>query len=183
MAEYNRELNAGIPTAEKNMINLGTRSRVALKNSIGSTDSIGREVGSGLERGIGSKIGDVVAAATRLAVGITGTLRNLLRTGSPSRAAIEIGGFVVEGLADGITKNIGLIEKASKLAADAIDIQPDIGAFDPRFITGQGGPVYSQETRNINYSPTFISPERQSYAEQQREFEKWTRTVALEGLI
>ncbi|MDD5484302.1 MAG: phage tail tape measure protein [Kiritimatiellae bacterium] len=47
-------------------------------------------------------------------------------------------------------------------------------------IPGQAQPSVS---KTYTFSPTFNSPERQSHAEQQREFEKWTQEVALGSLF
>jgi hypothetical protein len=68
----------------------------------GSLGKIGASIGNGLVNGLTNAWGTVTAGIRRLILRIPAVVRQLLGIKSPSRVFMEIGGFVGEGLAQGI---------------------------------------------------------------------------------
>lgn len=82
--------------------------------------SIGKDIINGLVNGIKSMAGSVWNAVKSVAGGIQDKMKSMLGIHSPSTVMAKIGGFVTEGLANGITGNGGLIDKATGLLTDKI---------------------------------------------------------------
>ena len=74
---------------------------------------------SGLSAGIRAGAGDAIAAAQSVASRVASTVRSALDIHSPSRVMMAIGGFVSEGLANGILAAQDLVQKASDALAMA----------------------------------------------------------------
>lgn len=75
-------------------------------------------VGSGINSGSGYAYG----AMSSFASGLVGTFKSIFKISSPSKVMAELGGFAVEGFADGVedTENIAL-KKIRKFATDVED--------------------------------------------------------------
>jgi phage-related protein len=90
---------------------------------------IGRDIIQGLVNGITSMVSSLMSKARDIANSVKNTIKDALNINSPSRVMIEIGGFIGEGLALGMTDVIPNIEKSSlKLASATV---PEIGRSEP----------------------------------------------------
>lgn len=102
-----------------------------LKNSILSTIKginllqIGKDIIQGLINGISGKIGAVVDKVKGLAKQVTGTLKSMMGIKSPSRVFRAIGDFLGKGLAIGIEKTRGLVERTTAALAQSATIEPE----------------------------------------------------------
>ncbi len=74
---------------------------------------------SGLTAGIQAGAGSAIAAAQSVASKVASTVRKALDINSPSRVMMAIGGFVSEGLANGILAAQNMVQKASDALAMA----------------------------------------------------------------
>ncbi|MGG0666762.1 hypothetical protein ABE042_22040 [Viridibacillus arvi] len=81
--------------------------------------TIGKNIIQGLINGIGSMIDSVGDKVAEIANSIPAGIRKLLGIHSPSRVAIKLGGFVGQGLANGIAATAGIIATATKKIAKA----------------------------------------------------------------
>ena len=72
----------------------------------------------GLASGINAGAGSAIAAAANVASRVRSTITSALRIASPSRVMEQIGLWVSQGLARGITFGTGFVEKASQRIAD-----------------------------------------------------------------
>ncbi|MBE6005589.1 MAG: hypothetical protein E7238_00190 [Sarcina sp.] len=79
-----------------------------------STESIGRNMGEGLVRGLNSKYSAVASAARRLADKAAEAMRAAAKVASPSRVTKEIGKFMGKGLEIGLIKTAGAVAKAGR---------------------------------------------------------------------
>lgn len=85
---------------------------------------IGKDIIRGLINGIGSMASAVWDKAKEIAGGITGSIKKVLGVASPSRVMIQVGKWTGEGLAIGMDKLVGDVERSAKhLASAAV---PDI---------------------------------------------------------
>lgn len=79
----------------------------------------GSQYGVGLANGIRASIPLVASASAALAAAAPKTTGKTLRTGSPSRVAMELGAYYGEGLAIGMMDELGGVVKASRALAGA----------------------------------------------------------------
>ncbi|QOV10940.1 hypothetical protein [Viridibacillus arvi] len=81
--------------------------------------TIGKNIIQGLINGIGSMMGEITSKVAEIANSIPEGIRKLLGIHSPSRVAIKLGGFVGQGLANGIAATVGIVATAAKKIAKA----------------------------------------------------------------
>lgn len=96
----------------------------------GQLQSAGYYAMSGLAAGIAAGSGSAIAQARSVANQVSSTIRSALKIHSPSRVMMEVGGFVGQGLANGIAATRNLVAKASQsLAVSSIpDPLADVSA-------------------------------------------------------
>lgn len=96
----------------------------------GQLQSAGYYAMSGLAAGIAAGSGSAIAQARSVADQVSSTIRSALKIHSPSRVMMEVGGFVGQGLANGIAATRNLVAKASQsLAVSSIpDPLADVSA-------------------------------------------------------
>lgn len=115
-----------------------------MKNSIVSTlqgvnlYQIGVNIVQGLINGISGMIGSVWRKVNEIADGIKKKLKSALDIHSPSRVMMEIGGFVGEGLANGIEGTKSLVEKASLGLAEASNFANNFSTFSNSVSSSNG---------------------------------------------
>ena len=80
---------------------------------------IGKQILRGLDLGINSKQPDVLASVSSLSEKIIEKTKNIFQIKSPSRVFAEIGGYIDQGLANGIADNIGTVESSVNTMAQA----------------------------------------------------------------
>lgn len=103
----------------------------------------GANILSGLVNGILGGIDSVRAAISSVADGVAGGFKEKMGIHSPSRVMAELGGFVSQGAAEGITAEQGAVAKATRdLAAVAVtEFQPGTSGSS----TGAGFAAVSQQ--------------------------------------
>lgn len=80
---------------------------------------IGADIINGLIRGIGSMVEAVWSKAKEIGSGIISTISSAVQTRSPSRLTTQIGEWVGQGLANGLTDTARQVTKASDMLAQA----------------------------------------------------------------
>lgn len=83
-----------------------------IKNGLGSLASVGKNFIAGLWNGIKAKFDSVVGKVKALAAKLPKAVKKVLGIASPSKVMMEIGGFVTEGLAEGIEGKLKLAKNA-----------------------------------------------------------------------
>lgn len=76
--------------------------------------TIGTLLGSSFSKGLTDSIGEVTKAAGKLAAAVKAALKKGLKIGSPSKVAVGYGHEVARGLALGITRHAGLVDRAMR---------------------------------------------------------------------
>lgn len=102
--------------------------------------SAGQNIINGLVSGLKSKIGEAVNAIQGAAGAIKDKFANALKIRSPSKVFAEFGKNITQGLANGVTNNLGLVSGSmGALSATAnISANPSLNAVDGSSV-GQGG--------------------------------------------
>lgn len=107
------------------VLETGKRVGKALLDGIGMIGSgIGEIVTnlfSGLTGGISDKIGEITTAASEIATNFITSVKNFFGIESPSTVMQEIGGFIVQGLINGLNVLGGLSEAAGNLLTTVTD--------------------------------------------------------------
>lgn len=100
----------------------------AFAGAAGWLVSAGRNIIAGVKNGITSAISGAVAAARNAAKRIVDGFKSALSIGSPSKLADrEVGQEITAGVAQGITRNMGAVDKAIKKIVPSISLAPDLG--------------------------------------------------------
>ncbi|AEG54021.1 phage tail tape measure protein [Sinorhizobium meliloti] len=103
----------------------GNEIVAAFKAIPGQMAAIGTDIIDGLYNGIQQRWNAVKGGLSSIGHGVINFIKNPLQTHSPSRVMHEIGGYVIQGLANGIMANQPLALSAAQESAGAIT-----GAFD-----------------------------------------------------
>lgn len=74
----------------------------------------------GMTFGLSSRIGEVAEAAARVAKTALNAAKQFLGINSPSKEFFKLGGWSSEGLANGITKNVGMVVSAGKYVGEKV---------------------------------------------------------------
>lgn len=85
-------------------------------------ESVGRNIISGLIRGLWGKFGDLMDTARSIARSIASKIQSALDIHSPSRVAIELGSFFTEGLEDGLLARAKQLMKAATQVGETVAI-------------------------------------------------------------
>jgi hypothetical protein len=83
---------------------------------------IGQQIVTGLIDGIQAKLSAAKEAVMNLGAAVRDGLKNLLGISSPSRVFAELGGFLGEGLSQGMRASLGGVQKAAAAMAGAATI-------------------------------------------------------------
>lgn len=130
--QWKNNLLSGMGGAKKEAYNKGRGIGISAKSGAGSVSlyGAGQDAASGFAGGIDSGAGWATSAAHRLASGVLARMRATLRSHSPSRAAMEIGGDTVDGyvipIEEGEEKAKKSAEKLSKAAL--VGLKPTVNA-------------------------------------------------------
>lgn len=99
---------------------LGSRAASGASSQRGAAHSAGANIGSGIASGISSMAGHVMSVAASLAARAVAVIRSALRIHSPSRVLRDqVGKYVSLGMAVGMERYVGAIDKASTALAQA----------------------------------------------------------------
>ena len=110
------------------------RAYSAISSMIGNFVSVGSYIAQGVARGISNGIGWVINAARSLARRALNAAKHALGIHSPSRVMKkQVGRYVSEGMAIGITDNISAVENASDALAQAAIPEIDTRNMVPTF--------------------------------------------------
>lgn len=101
------------------------RIPAAIKKGLGSLKTVGQNLIEGLWGGIKAKFNGVVDRVKALAKKLPEAVKKVLGISSPSKVFAEVGKWIPEGLALGIERNIGVVQNASDVMADATLSIPD----------------------------------------------------------
>ena len=118
--------------------------------------NIGRNIMSGLNQGLLSGEGGVMATANRIANNIAATMRRALQINSPSRLMREqVGRQIPAGVADGIDKYSGYaLDSVSDLGKDLLKVNlpkmSDIIKFGPSLSYAGAGGAYAGNVTNVD---------------------------------
>lgn len=113
MATFTSTIASGMAAAS-NAARAGNSQIISAFSSLrGQLFTAGSYAMSGLTAGIKAGAGSAIAAAQSVASKVASTVRSALDIHSPSRVMMAIGGFVSEGLANGILAAQNLVQKAS----------------------------------------------------------------------
>lgn len=125
----------------------------SIVNSLKEVDllQVGKDLVSGLIKGIGSMLGAVKDAAKNVAKGAANAIKGFLGINSPSKLMIEQGEFTGEGLALGIKGMVGDVEKAA--IGLSAPIAPAVNKYTP---SGSSTTTTNNNRSVVNhYSPQF----------------------------
>ena len=84
----------------------------------------GKDIIEGLVNGIKAAIGDVTSAVKGVASGAVNAVKGFLGIGSPSKVFADIGGFMMSGLAQGITSNASQAHTALAAVTSSLSAVP-----------------------------------------------------------
>lgn len=128
------------------LINAGKDQMVQAFNGLSAQlNSAGIFAMQGLTSGIQSGAASAIAAAQNVAHQISSTISSALKINSPSRVMMEIGGFVSQGLAIGLNRELFRVQNASQNLAIA-SMPQGIAAMDNY---GQVDYQYANQLSNV----------------------------------
>lgn len=128
------------------LINAGKDQMVQAFNGLSAQlNSAGIFAMQGLTSGIQSGAASAIAAAQNVAHQISSTISSALKINSPSRVMMEIGGFVSQGLAIGLNRELFRVQNASRNLAIA-SMPQGIAAMDNY---GQVDYQYANQLSNV----------------------------------
>lgn len=133
-------IDAGMATAVQSARTGATGIVSAFTGLQSQLYSAGTYAMAGLTGGIRSGAGNAIAAAQSVASQVSSTIRKALDIHSPSKVMIEIGGFVTQGLANGILSARKMVEKAT--ASIAVAAKPDFSKNEGSPETGFTSSVF-----------------------------------------
>lgn len=97
-----------------------------LTNPITGILSIGKQIITGLIQGLGMNVADVTKSAQDVGSNILNAIKSFFRIKSPSRLMRdEVGNYIVQGIAEGITKDMSAEEAATKKAQNIMSAFKD----------------------------------------------------------
>lgn len=146
---------------KESLTNLGNSAMSAFKSI--NWLSLGSNIISGIVSGISSGVGAVVDAAKSAAQAAFNAAKSFLGIRSPSRLFKYLGEMTDEGLAQGLTDNVGVVQ-------DAMDdiTKSMVGSYSPDLTAGYGvdGNISALNRSSVggftqtinNYSPKALSP-------------------------
>ncbi|WP_268239087.1 tape measure protein [Oceanobacillus neutriphilus] len=97
----------------------------------GQLRSAGANAMAGLQSGLNSRSGSVMATARRIANNVASTMRKALKVHSPSRITRAIGGFTGDGLEIGLIRSQSAVLKAANGLAEAAKPNVDMSYATP----------------------------------------------------
>lgn len=114
------DVNQAIENLANGVTNLNGLLDIAADTWEQKFTTMGKQAGKGLEKGIRSSITDAEAAARDLGNRVQRGVEQALLISSPSKVMAKDGRFTVMGFAEGITKNLAMVDKASAAMASAV---------------------------------------------------------------
>lgn len=115
-----KALSAGVAGVRSATNSLSTSISNAVAGLSSSMYNAGYNAGAGLYNGLSAWSGALYSQAWSIANSINAAARSALRIHSPSRVMAEIGRFVDEGLAEGMSNNASIVTDEAKAVADSV---------------------------------------------------------------
>lgn len=127
-----------------------------IKGFIDDFKNAGEDIMQGLINGISNKIQAAKDKIAELAGGISGTFKNIMSIGSPSKLFYEFGQFIDEGLVNGITGGTSDVMGASSALGSAV-----VGGFNPGTLSvgGRGAALAGAGNQTI-VVPVYIGQKK-----------------------
>lgn len=123
-------VSSGMNAVKSTMVNIMNSAKSALSGMVGAFTSVGRNIIQGVANGIRSGVSSVINAAVNAAKSALNAAKNALGIHSPSRVMErEVGRFIPDGLALGITANLSSVKNAVNEMA-GMTLQPAIASLD-----------------------------------------------------
>ena len=134
------DVNQAIDNLVNGVTNLNGLLDTAQTNFFRSFETMGQQAGKGLEKGIRSSITDAEAAARDLGNRVQRGVEQALLISSPSKVMAKDGRFTVEGFAQGIVKNLNMVDRAAAAMTDSVMGQAGVAS------TSEGAQVMAAGT-------------------------------------
>ena len=134
------DVNQAIDNLVNGVTNLNGLLDTAQTNFFRSFETMGKQAGKGLEKGIRSSITDAEAAARDLGNRVQRGVEQALLISSPSKVMAKDGRFTVEGFAQGIVKNLNMVDRAAAAMTDSVMGQAGVAS------TSEGAQVMAAGT-------------------------------------
>lgn len=115
--EYKGGISASSPKAASAALKMAQKSKTQAKTV--KFEDVGRGIATGTQHGIDNNKSSVISSAVSMASSALEKAKKFLGINSPSKEFAKLGKFSDEGFAQGIIRNIPLVENASKKLADS----------------------------------------------------------------
>lgn len=113
---------AGVRLISAIIRGIGTGIRTLVSTGVAQMKNAGIQLVNGLKNAITSKLSSIASAVTSMGSTVVSKVKSAFGIHSPSRVMYEIGDFLMQGLANGITDNTEQgIAAASTMATDTVD--------------------------------------------------------------
>ena len=157
--KYVAALGDQIEEAKTKGTEIGDGASEGLKETAPAVEEAGEDVGAaadkGVEAGIDAGLPGVVKAAQRVGGAAISAMRAVMQIHSPSKVMAELGGYVSEGFAEGITGGLDMVRQAAMQMAGAVSMVPQM----PSMRAGIAGAAGSVDGRMIDVT-LMIGPEK-----------------------
>lgn len=120
----------------------------SIKGFAGQMASAGRDLMMGLVQGIASAIGSVISAVVNAAKGILGAVKGVFGIASPSKETAWMGEMLAQGLAEGISDNAYLVNRAWGGITSTFGTMAVNAGSVGRYIGGSTFNIYQREGEN-----------------------------------
>lgn len=119
--------------------------------------SVGKDIMQGLVNGITEMGQSAIKAAQDVAASVGNAVKGFFKTASPSKLMIEIGGFVSEGLAIGITKDAPKVDDATMQMARQVTDNTDVlsANLNNDVANDAVSSSVTNSTSNVTFSPSY----------------------------
>lgn len=145
--------------------------------------AIGRNIIGGIGEGIKNGVSGMVESAIQACKSLTDSVKSFFGIASPSKLmAKEVGRWIPEGIAVGITRNMGSLDSAMSRVNDAITGEASASIIANHSYTGTQGDGINEGYglgRGFNQNITIYSPTELSPSEVARQTRNATRQMAL----
>lgn len=145
--------------------------------------AIGRNIIGGIGEGIKNGVSGMVDSAIQACKSLTDSVKSFFGIASPSKLmAKEVGRWIPEGIAVGITRNMGSLDSAMSRVNDAITGEASASIIANHSYTGTNADGINEGYglgRGFNQNITIYSPTELSPSEVARQTRNATRQMAL----
>ena len=146
--------NLGSKTAKANAYtagaNIAVQGNKGAASKISSYKTTGENSTKGYISGMLKLVKQTGDAGAKVGEAALKALKKVLKTGSPSKEAARIGEYTVQGYANGITQNTGIVTRSvQNMAGEALDAMSNASRISNSIITG--GAISVSTSANAGY--------------------------------